>query len=93
MSPGTHIVKRHTQHSEPFDPMKLHASLVAACLAVRAVEGEAHLAAQHTCRRVIDWLETRPEVTSDDIRRIAARHLATYHAEAAYLYGTYTTTI
>jgi len=81
-----YVLKRSTKHSEAFDPMKLHQSIVAACLAVRALEGEAHLTAERVCRHVIDWLLAKTEVTSADIRRIAATHLQTYHPEAAYMY-------
>jgi hypothetical protein len=35
---------------------------------------------------VIAWLHTRPEVTSEDLRRIASKHLRTQHPDAAYLY-------
>lgn len=81
-----YVLKRETKFSEAFDPMKLHQSIVAACLAVRAVEGEAHVTAERVCRHVIDWLLTKTEVTSADIRRVAATHLHTYHPEAAYMY-------
>ena len=83
---SAHVVKRHTKHSEAFDPLKLHQSIVAACLAVRALEGEAHLTAERVCRHVIDWLTSKTEVTSADIRRVAANHLTVYHPEAAYMY-------
>jgi len=81
-----HIIKRRTGLPEPFDPLKLHSSIVAACLAVRTLEGEAHVTAERVCRHVIDWLTTKSEVTSADIRRIAAAHLTNYHAEAGYMY-------
>lgn len=82
----THVLKRQTGHPERFDPLKLHSSIVAACLAVRALEGEAHVTAERVCRHVLDWLTTKSEVTSADIRRVAASHLNTYHSEAAYMY-------
>ena len=82
----THVIKRQTGHPEKFDPLKLHSSIVAACLAVRALEGEAHVTAERVCRHVLDWLTTKSEVTSADIRRVAASHLSTYHSEAAYMY-------
>ena len=81
-----YVLKRKRTHSEKFDPLKLHASIVAACLTVRTLEGEAHLAAERVTRHVIDWLSTKTEVTSSDIRRVAASHLERYHAEAAYMY-------
>ena len=81
-----YVVKRGTHNSEAFDPLKLHQSVVAACLSVRALEGEAHTTAERVCRHVINWLMNKPEVTSADIRRVASSHLGTYHSEAAYLY-------
>lgn len=83
---GSYVLKRKRTHSEQFDPLKLHASIVAACLAVRTLEGEAHLAAERVTRHVIEWLATKTEVTSADIRRVASLHLTKYHAEAAYMY-------
>ena len=75
--------------SEQFDPLKLHRSITAACLAVRAYEGEAHMAAQHTCEKVLRWLNNKTEVTSSDIRRIASEALRIYHPDAAYVYQQY----
>lgn len=72
--------------SASFDPKILHESLVLACLSVRASEGEAKAAAQRTTEQVAKWLKGKEEVTSEDIRRVAARYLKTYHPEAAYLY-------
>lgn len=81
-----YVIKRGTHDSEAFDPLKLHQSIVAACLSVRALEGEAHVTAERVCRHVISWLLTKTEVTSADIRRVAGAHLQAYHPEAAYLY-------
>lgn len=74
------------KHSEMFDPLKLHQSIVAACLAVREFEGAADVTAERVCKAVLDWLMTKDEVTSADLRRVAAKHLAIYHPEAAYIY-------
>lgn len=81
-----YVIKRGTHDSEAFDPLKLHQSVVAACLSVRTFEGEAHVTAERVCRHVIAWLMTKTEVTSADIRRVAGQHLGVYHPEAAYLY-------
>lgn len=81
-----YVIKRGTHNSEAFDPLKLHQSVVAACLSVRAFEGEAHVTAERVCRHVISWLMTKTEVTSADIRRVASDYLRVYHPEAAYLY-------
>lgn len=81
-----YVIKRGTHDSEAFDPLKLHQSVVAACLSVRALEGEAHVTAEHVCKHVISWLMAKTEVTSADIRRVASTYLTVYHPEAAYLY-------
>lgn len=78
----------HRRHSQPFDAVLLHESLVRACLMVEAHDGEAHSTAERVVRSVIDWLAPKTEVTSRDIRRVAADRLATYHPEAAYMYQT-----
>ena len=81
-----YVIKRGSHDSEAFDPLKLHQSIVAACLSVRAFEGEAHVTAERVCRHVISWLMSKTEVTSADIRRVASDYLRVYHPEAAYLY-------
>ena len=81
--------KENPSESEKFDPLKLHSSITSACYAVRTLEGEAHLTAQHVCERVIEWLSTKNEVTSGDIRRVATKFLHVYHPEAAYIYQNY----
>jgi transcriptional regulator NrdR family protein len=81
------IVKRGGQRpSESFQRQKLHASVRAACLSVRSPEGVAETTAKNVCDIVIIWLETKPEVTSADLRRKATESLESFHPEAAYLY-------
>lgn len=81
------VVKRRGKRtSERFSRDKLHASVLAACLSVRSPHGMADFAADSVCTVVIKWCKNRPEVTSDDLRRIAADHLHSIHPEAAYLY-------
>lgn len=84
------VVKRKgTRPTEPFDHKKLHASVKAACLSVHSPEGQAHDTASSVCTSVIRWLESKAEVTSEDIRRQAARALADLHPDASYLYQQY----
>lgn len=85
MNPSTVVIDSN-RSGKPFDPLKLHSSVVSACLSVRAPEGEAHSTAERVCRGVIDWLAGKDEVTSRDIRLVASQHLETYHPEAAYMY-------
>ncbi len=81
------VVKRGGKRpSETFDPEKLHASLYATCLSVRSLDGHAADTATHVCTIVTSWADNKPEITSADIRRQAAKALETVHPDAAYLY-------
>lgn len=87
MSKAIDIIKRDGKRpSESFQREKLHASIRAACLSVRSPDGEAETTANNVCDAVILWLETKPEVTSNDLRRKATETLHQHHPEAAYLY-------
>ncbi|MDN5275072.1 MAG: hypothetical protein JWP06_973 [Candidatus Saccharibacteria bacterium] len=87
MGKAIDIIKRDGQRpTEPFQREKLHASIRAACLSVRTPDGEAETIADTVCDAVIVWLETKPEVTSSDLRRKATETLHQHHPDAAYLY-------
>lgn len=97
MQPGglhTYVVKSGP-HREPeaFDQHKLHLSIVAACLASGAPTGHAESMARRVTEEVVIWLESRPEVTSDDLRRTASKYLKTYHPDASYLYEHHRSTL
>lgn len=86
-SPLIDVVKRSGKRpTERFNRDKLHASVQAACLSVRSPHAVAESAADSVCVAIITWCENRPEVTSSDIRRVAATHLEALNPEAAYLY-------
>ncbi len=90
----THIVKNsRNRHPEPFDRNKLHKSLVAACLSSGTPVGHAESISRKVVDSVAGWVETRPEVTSNDIRRIAAQYLKTHHPDASYLYEHHRSTL
>jgi len=94
MSLSVDVVKQGgKRQTELFMRDKLHASIVAACLSVRAPEGQAESIAHAVCDAVIDWLQQHPEVTSQDIRVVAAKHLHIQHPQAAYLYEQHLITI
>lgn len=81
------VVKRSGRRpTERFDPDKLLQSIRAACLSVRSPEGVAESTAIRVTGAVILWAESKPAVTSQDLRRLAGTHLERYHPEAAYLY-------
>ena len=86
-TPLIDVVKRGGKRpTERFSRDKLHTSVQAACLSVRSPEAMAKSAADSVCLAVIAWCANKPEVTSDDLRRISADHLKVIHPEAAYLY-------
>jgi len=88
------IIKRKGQRpTESFDRDKLHKSVVAASLSARAPVGQADNIAYAVTNYVLEWLESRPEVTSHDIRLVATRHLRAHHPDAAYLYEQHRTTL
>ncbi len=78
--------KRLQQAIEPFNREKLHKSIVVSCISSGAPTGQAESIARKVTDEVLTWLEKRPEVTSTDIRRVAAARLKTYHPDASYLY-------
>jgi len=87
MSELIDVIKRGKKRTtEPFEENKLHASIVASCLSVHSPEAVARHAADRVCSVVIDWAANKPEITTDDIRRQAARALTPIHPEAAYIY-------
>jgi transcriptional regulator NrdR family protein len=70
-----------------FDCERLQKSVMKACLSARRPDGQAEATAKAVCKEVVKWLEQRPDITSNDLRRIAAKHLDHYDPEAAYLYA------
>ncbi len=86
MSTATIIKRQGQRPSESFERSKLHTSVLAACLSVRAPEGHAEATAHAVCDAVVSWLAHKPEVTSDDLRRKATDTLTAFHPDAAYLY-------
>ena len=85
--PTAHVVKNgHRRHPEQFSPDKLQKSIVAACLNAGSPPGYAENIARRVVSEIMLWIESRPEVTSNDIRRVTARAIKTYHPDASYLY-------
>ncbi len=80
-----HIVKRGG-HSEPFDERKVYASIYAAALCTKEPIGSAELIAREVTEHVKNWITSKHEVTSNDIRRIAAQPLKAINPDAAYQY-------
>jgi transcriptional regulator NrdR family protein len=87
MSLEVDVIKSNGRRQpEQFDRHKLHKSIVAVCLSVRTPHGQAEATAHSVCDAVVDWLKDKAEVTSQDIRVVATKHLKRFHPEAAYLY-------
>lgn len=81
------IVKKQ-QHTEQYQREKLQKSIHASCLSVRDFVGAAELTAEKVCDHVESWLDEKYEVTSRDIRQVAANALKMYSPHAAYVYET-----
>lgn len=89
MTKTTDVVKRGRKKTEPFEYQKLNTSIVAVCRSLKIPEGEVEIIANDTCNGVLKWLENRAEVTSQDLRINATKHLQKRCPEAAYLYEQY----
>jgi len=93
----TLIVKRHGHghraDTEHFNPDKLRNSIVAACVSCGVPAGHADSISRRITGQVAEWLQARPEVTSEDLRRTAAHYLKTHHPDAAYLYEHHRSTL
>ena len=87
MGKAIDVVKRGGRRpAEVFDRDKLHRSVRSALLSVRTPEGEADHTAGRVTNAVIVWLDTKPVVTSHDLRRVTGAHLHLFHPDAAYFY-------
>lgn len=83
----TTVIKQNGRRTpESFSRKKLHDSIVATCICVHAPIGQAETAAENICDQVEGWINQHAEVTTHDIRKIAANLLEIHHPEAAYLY-------
>lgn len=87
------VVKQGKRPAEEFNPEKLHQSIIATCLSIKTPEGQAEQIAKTVTLGVMNWCETRPEITSADIRRRALCILKDIHPDAAYLFEHYKTII
>ncbi len=76
----------HKYNTSPYTPQTLAESIHDACMAVRGFSGEAEATAIRVSKEVEQWLMNKEEVTSADIRRIAAAALQKYNPRAAYAY-------
>lgn len=79
-----HIVKRKG-HTEPYDEKKVYASVFAACQSVREPAGSAELVAEKVMKDVNAWIAKKHEVTANDIRRQASKHLNVYNQDAGHM--------
>ncbi len=80
-----HIVKR-AGHSEDYDSRKVYASIYAACLSVHEPTGSAEVISSEVVNLLEQWLARKHQVTANDIRRQAAKHLEVINPDAGYQY-------
>lgn len=94
MAKAIDVVKQSGHRpTEVFDVDKLLQSILQACLSVRTPEGEAQSTAKNVAHIVTLWVDSKPAVTSNDIRRLTSAHLHRYHPDAAYIYQHHRTII
>lgn len=79
-----HVVKR-AGHTEPYDDKKIYATVFSVCQSLREPAASAELIADKVAADVSAWIKTKHEVTANDIRNQAAKHLQNYNPDAAYL--------
>jgi transcriptional regulator NrdR family protein len=84
--PEKRVVKQGGS-TEQYLRSKLASSVHKACVDATGFVGEAELTAENVCKQVEGWLEQKYEVTSSDIKRIAAKALQQYNPRAAYEYA------
>ncbi len=80
-----HIIKRKG-HKEYFDIRKLYGSIYAACMTLRMHHEEAELLANMVSSEIEKKLADKKEITTKQLREIAATELEKYHPDATYMY-------
>ncbi len=80
------IVYRNGVTTLPYHPARLRASIAAACHSIRLGEGVSEDVSRRVETDVARWLSSKSEVTSSDLRRIAAKSLVRHCPEAGYYY-------
>lgn len=73
-------------HTAPYEPKTLAESIHRACMKSFGFSGEAETTALKVCEDLEHWLVDKEEVTTSDIKRIAAGALQKYNPRAAYEY-------
>ena len=81
------VVKRGGERpTESYERAKLERSIRAALHSIKTPDGQADDTAKAVCDIVEQWLESRHEITSEDLRRKASDALHPLHPEAAFIY-------
>lgn len=80
------VIKRNHKH-ETFDIRKIYASIYAACLSVHMPGPAAEQAAEAVSKDIKQWIETKAEVSTNDIRSLASKKLQQINHHAGLVYG------
>lgn len=75
--------------TENFERAKLERSIRSALRSLKTPDGQTEDTARAVCDLVEQWLESRHEITSEDLRRKASDALTPLHPEAAFIYKNY----
>lgn len=83
-----HLIKRKG-HLEPFDEKKAYASVYWAARSAHCPEEQAEKLAQQTTQALLQWLEAKESVSSDQLFQFIGAELTRLHKDAGYLYRTH----
>ena len=84
------VVKRAGKRpTESYERDKLEQSIRSALRSVKTPDGQTEDTAHAVCDIVDQWLASRHEITSEDLRRKASEALHPLHPEAAFIYKNY----
>lgn len=80
-----HVIKKSSK-TDQYNSEKMYQSIYATCLAVNTSKKDAINIAKNVTKKLEEWLQTKNEVTSTDLRQQAGEYLSQFDHHAGYLY-------
>lgn len=84
----SHIIKRRSR-IEVFDEQKVYASSYAACLSAHIPKERAEAICEAVVDDIKQWIQDKPEVTSNQLFHEITRSLEKINGDAAFMYKTH----
>ncbi len=79
-------MKKNKNNEQEFKPAELQQDLYNSAKAIGIPEGSAKEIARRVTRNVVEWVEQRSIITSDDLNRKIAKEAQKYNDDLAYVY-------